>query len=369
MPTALTAELSRIDPGERLIRVLIVDDSVVARTVLARMLGDRADFEVVGQAGSAAAALAILAHTRVDIILLDLEMPEVDGLAALPALIERSHGARVLVVSSACADGAAATLTALSRGAADTLLKPGAAAFAGRFADELADRLRRIAHPAGPPPSAARSASPRPHPARVPGASPAQLDCLAIGASTGGVHALAEFFKILPRDFATPILVTQHLPAQFMPFFADQLREMTGRPARVAAPGMQANPGEILLAPGDAHLTLVRTGPVVHVRLERTRSASGCLPSVDPMFVSIGRLYGAGALGVVLSGMGRDGLTGAETLIGAGGAVLVQDAASSVVWGMPGAIANAGMAHTVAPPAELARRVATWGQGAANAWK
>ncbi len=191
----------------------------------------------------------------------------------------------------------------------------------------------------------------------------------ALAHRPAGVHALSEFFAALPRDFATPILVTQHLPAPFMPFFADQLQEMTGRPARVAAPGMQPNPGEILLAPGDAHLTLVRTGRVVHVRLERGRAASGCLPSVDPMLASIGRLFGAAALGVVLSGMGRDGATGAEQLVKAGGAVLVQDAATSVVWGMPGVIANAGIAHAVAPPAELARRVATWGQGEPAPWK
>jgi two-component system chemotaxis response regulator CheB len=368
MSTALRIEPNPKDRADSPIRVLIVDDSVVARTVLGRMLGDRPDFEVVGQASSAVAALATLARAKVDIILLDLEMPEIDGLAALPDLIERGNGARVLVVSSACADGAASTLAALSRGAADTLLKPGVAAFAGRFADELADRLRRIARPSGP----AALAPVRRQvtaPTTVPTAVPGTLACLGIGASTGGVHALSEFFAVLPRAFAVPILVTQHLPAPFMPFFADQLREMTGRPTRVAAPGMQPNPGEILLAPGDAHLTLVRTGQVVHVRLERGRAASGCLPSVDPMLASIGRLFGAGALGVVLSGMGRDGASGAEQLVSAGGAVLVQDAATSVVWGMPGVIANAGLAHMIAPPAELARRVATWGEGDPNPWK
>jgi two-component system chemotaxis response regulator CheB len=349
------------DRGEGPIRVLIVDDSVVARTVLARMLGDRADFEVVGLAESAAVALAMLAHMQVDIILLDLEMPKVNGIAALPELIERGRGARVLVVSSACADGAASTLEALGRGAADTLLKPGVTSFAGRFADELADRLRRIAQSIGP----VQSVAP---PAKLPTARPQRLDCLAIGASTGGVHALSEFFAALPRDFTAPILVTQHLPAPFMPYFADQLRDMTGRTARIAAPGMLPNTGEILLAPGDAHLTLVRTGSVVHVRLERGAVASGCRPSVDPMLASIGRLFGPGALGVVLSGMGRDGANGAEQLVAAGGAILVQDATSSVVWGMPGVIANAGLAQMVAPPADLARRVSTWGQKEPSRW-
>lgn len=353
-------------PGAPL-RVLIVDDSAVARTVLARMLAAHDDIQVVGQAGSAAAALTILAHAAIDIILLDLEMPEVGGLAALPDLIAQSGGARVLIVSSACADGAAATLEALSRGAVDTLLKPGAAAFAGRFAEELADRLRRIAKSgkAGLTNGAASADRARLGSRSTTGpAVPRRLECLAIGASTGGVHALSEFFAQLPRGFVAPILVTQHLPPPFMPFFADQLHTMTGRPTRVAEPGMLPAPGEILLAPGHAHLTLVRTGSVIHVRLDEGRVPSGCRPSVDPMFESIGRVFGPGAVGVVLSGMGRDGARGAEALVGSGGAVLAQDAATSVVWGMPGAIANAGLARMVAPPSELARCVAGWSEAA-----
>jgi two-component system chemotaxis response regulator CheB len=279
-----------------------------------------------------------------------------NGIAALPALIEGSGGARVLVVSTACAEGAASTLEALGRGAADTLLKPGVTAFAGRFADELADRLRRIARAVGPMQPVAAA------PAARPASAVQRIDCLAIGASTGGVPALSQFFAGLPGDFAAPILVTQHLPPPILPYVADQLSEMAGRPARIAAPGMLPDPGQILLAPGDAHLTLARTGDVVHVRLERSAVPSGCRPSVDPMLASIGRLYGAGAVGVVLSGMGRDGANGAEQLAAAGGAILVQDSASSVVWGMPGVIANAGLAQLVAPPAELARRIASWGR-------
>jgi len=346
------------------IRVMIVDDSVVARAVLSRVLADHDDIEVVAQAGSADSARRILDEKKVDIILLDLEMPGVCGLAALPELIQHGDGARVLIVSSACADGAASSIAALRLGAADTLLKPGAAQFTSRFGEDLVDRLRRIARPGKVEPQARSAQGGTP----TPQVSTRRLECLGIGSSTGGVHALARFFGALPTSFTTPILITQHLPAPYMPYFAGQLAEMTGRPTRLGVPGLQPQPGELLLAPGDAHMTLFKTGPVIHVRLERKRSVSGCLPSVDPMLASIGKVYGAAAVGVILSGMGRDGLIGAGELVAAGGSVLAQDEASSVVWGMPGAVANARLAQAILPPDELARRIAAWSEGDA-AWK
>ncbi len=362
MLATLPAQAKRSDGDRRShtpIRVLIVDDSVVARAVLTRLLAEHDDIEVVAQAGSAQSAHRILAEKTVDIILLDLEMPGIDGLAALPDLLQHGAGARVLIVSSACADGAASSIAALRLGAADTLLKPGAAQYAGRFAEELVDRLRRIARPGMAEPQTRGGHG---HGA---GYKPAtrRLECLGIGSSTGGVHALSRFFGALPKSFATPILITQHLPGPFIPYFAGQLAEMTGRPTRVGAPGLQPQPGELLLAPGDAHMTLVQTGPVIHVRLERKRAVSGCMPSVDPMLASIGKVYGPTAVGVILSGMGRDGLIGAGELVAAGGALLAQDEASSVVWGMPGAVANARLTQAVLPPDELARRIVAWSEG------
>jgi len=349
------------------IRVLIVDDSVVARAVLARLLGDHHDIKVVGQAGSAPAALKLLEDSQVDIILLDIEMPGVNGLVALPDLIRVGRGARVLIVSSAAGDGAEATITALRQGAADTMLKPSGAQFTSRFADELVERLRRLASStAKPKPRIVEADIPA-----APQAAPApkrRLECLGIGSSTGGVHALGRFFGALPKSFTAPILVTQHLPAPFMPYFAGQLAEMSGRQTRLGAPGLQPQQGEILLAPGDAHMTLMKTGPVVHVRLERKRAASGCLPSVDPMLASIARVYGPTGMAVILSGMGKDGLIGAGELNEAGGTVLAQDEATSVVWGMPGAVTNAGLARAVLPPDQLALRIAESCQGDTT-WK
>lgn len=334
------------------IRLMIVDDSIVARTVLSRILEARQEFEIAAVASDADQALGLLRTERVDVVLLDVEMPGMDGLTALPEILARSKGARVLIVSSAAAEGAAATVRALTLGAADTLLKPGAGNFAGRFAEVLIERLLRIG-------GAGRLDSREPRVAGPAASSqPGRIDCLALGASTGGLHALSSFFDALPAAFSAPMLVTQHLPAVFIPYFADQLCDMAGRSASVAADGDRLVSNRILVAPGDGHIRLVRQGAEVRVRIDRTPMASGCMPSVDPMLESLAETFGATGLAVVLSGMGRDGVIGARALVEAGGEVVVQDAASSVVWGMPGAIANAGLAAAVMPPARIARRVA-----------
>lgn len=331
---------------------MIVDDSIVARTVFSRMLDNDA-FTIAATASNAEQAIKLLAVHKVDIILLDVEMPGTDGLTALPGILKASDGARVLIVSSACAEGAAASVKALTLGAADTLLKPGAGSFGGRFAEVLTDRLLRIGR------------APRVSDAPAPSAplvtdqitDRGPIECLAIGASTGGLHALSAFFGALPAAFNAPILITQHLPAEFMPYFATQLAGITGRIAKVATDGARLRPGELLIAPGDAHLRLIRFPDGVRVRLDRKPAASGCLPSVDPMFAACAAMFGAGAVGVVLSGMGRDGALGAAEMVAAGGEILAQDAETSVVWGMPGVVANAGLASAVMPPARIAQRI------------
>jgi len=326
-------------------RVLIVDDSVVARTIITRMVESFDGFKVSATVSSVAAALDHLAHAIVDIILLDIEMPGIDGLTALPSLLEAGAGARILIVSTACEEGGAAAVRALALGAADTLVKPAAGNLANRFSEALHERLVRLtARPGHPTPSGSvTQIVPR-----------ADFDVVAIGASTGGIHALSQLLGALPPEFETPILITQHLPTSFMCYFAAQLEIIARRPCDVAIDHIRIRPGRIIIAPGDGHLLCVKVRDGGAIRLGREPAVSGCMPSVDPMLESVTRVYGERALAIVLSGMGRDGMHGARNLYEAGGTVLVQDRASSVVWGMPGAIATSGNATAVMTPVSMA---------------
>lgn len=334
---------------------MIVDDSLVARTVLSRIVEAEADFEIVAKATTGEMALERLAETATDVILLDLEMPGIGGIGALPRILATARGAKVLVVSSLTREGAEATLKALSMGAADTLLKPRTGEFDAAYAQTLVARIRALS-PAGPsrpalPTRLAPSLSARALPVSEP-------EVVAIGASTGGIHAMCLLLGALPRRFAPPIVVVQHLPASFMETLARQVAIASGRPAVVAAPGMPIEPGRIHVAPGDGHLIVRREGRALVCAIAHHAVPSGCTPSLDPTFESIADTVGARALGIVLSGMGRDGALGAARLAAAGGTLFAQDAATSAVWGMPRAIAEAGLASAVLPPEAIARRVA-----------
>ncbi|MES2022014.1 MAG: chemotaxis protein CheB [Pseudomonadota bacterium] len=333
--------------------VLIVDDSAVARAVLARAVESDGRFLVAGAVSSAAVALEFVKHTRVDGIVLDLEMPGVSGLAALPGLIAAGQGAKVLIVSSAASEGAAATVEALALGAADTLVKPDIGEFAGRFSIALNEKLTRLLTTDDAQALPSRSGAGVGEPGVAPG-----FDIVAIGASTGGIHALSLLLREIPKDFTVPILITQHLPESFMPYFAAQIAVLANRPCDVATDCMRIRPGRVIVAPGNAHIRVVSTGDGGAIRLTADPAKSGCMPSVDPMFESLAEVYGSRVLGVVLSGMGRDGSDGARSVQSHGGTVVVQDRESSVVWGMPGAIANTGGASAVLAPREIGRLIA-----------
>lgn len=338
------------------IRLMVVDDSMVARAVLSRMIEVDDGFEIVAVAGTAEDAIVALGQVRVDIVLLDLEMPGAGGLKSIPGILAAARGAKVLIVSSLAEEGAEETVAALALGAADTLPKPGTGRFNGTFSEVLLAKLRALGRAdmtgtaRGPQPDLSLA------PLRAMNEGPVRL--LALGASTGGIHALTSFFQELPSKIGSPILVTQHLPEPFMAVFARQLSAAAGREALVAEDGLRLLPDRIVIAPGKASMSVEVGGGKLVVRLVRQRSPSGFLPSVDPMLASAGAMLGPEALGVVFSGMGRDGLEGAMALVGAGGSVLVQDEVSSAVWGMPRAVAEAGLACGILPPVRIARRIA-----------
>ncbi len=339
------------------IRLMLVDDSMVARAVLSRMIAVDDGFEIVAVAGTAEDAIVALGQVRVDIVLLDLEMPGAGGLKSIPKILKAARGAKVLIVSSLAEEGAEETVAALALGAADTLPKPGTGRFNGRFSEVLLGKLRALGR--ADMTGTARGPLVDPQglaPLRAMNEGPVKL--LALGASTGGIHALTAFFHELPSKIGAPIVVTQHLPEPFMAVFARQLAAAAGREALVAEDGLRLLPDRIVIAPGNASLAVEVGGGRLVARLLRQRSSRGFLPSVDPMLASAGAMLGPEALGVVFSGMGRDGLEGAMALVGAGGSVLVQDEASSAVWGMPRAVAEAGLACGILPPVRIARRIA-----------
>ena len=332
-------------------RVLIVDDSAVARSVLSRMIDGFDGFSVAGAFSHADKALDFLKSNKVEIILLDLEMPGINGLTALPDLLVASDPAKVLIVSSTARDGAAQTVQALALGAAGTLVKPAAGSLAGLFEDALNEKLRRLVEPD----SAALGTTTLPFSPQQVGA----FDLIAIGASTGGIHALSQMLRQIPASVDEPMLITQHLPASFMSYFAAQVAVLAGRPCDVATDRMRIRRGRVIIAPGHAHMVCIKTAEGAAIRLSEAPSVSGCLPSVDPMLESAGEVFGARALGVVLSGMGRDGALGAASLIERGGRIIAQDQQSSVIWGMPGAVVQGGLAKLVLPPEEIGRVIAT----------
>ena len=340
-------------------RVLIVDDSVVARAVIGRALDATGRYAVAGAVPDVATALRFLATSTVDFILLDIELPGVDGLTALPDLLLAGGTAKVVIVSSAAAEGARITVQALAFGAADTLVKPGSGPLSALFGATLIEKLNRLGEAPDSFPVASRSAREAPSRRAAAAGGGMAWDIVAIGASTGGIHALSQLLRALPVGFRVPVLITQHLPASFTPYFAAQLALLSGRPCDVAVDRLRIRPGRVIVAPGDAHMRCVPLADGgAAVRLSREPATSGCLPSVDPMLASVAATWGERALAIILSGMGRDGAAGAQLVREAGGTVVAQDRETSVVWGMPGAVAAAGMADALLPPDAIGRLIA-----------
>ncbi len=341
------------------IRVLVVDDSALIRRVVAEELGADPAIEVVGTASGGKAALAKLPQLTPDLVTLDVVMPDMDGLAVLAEIRKVYPKLPVVMFSVLTERGAAATLDALALGATDYFTKPGGAGGLDEsrrvIREELAPAIRAICAPKAGAPAPNQVAAKRAR--RAAGGA----DVVAIGVSTGGPNALADIFRHLPADLAAPVLIVQHMPPMFTRLLADRLTGIGPIPVHEAITGTILQPGQAWIAPGDFHLVVERKGANVRTVVNQDPPECSCRPAADPLFRSVAAAYGARALAVVLTGMGQDGLRGCEAVRGAGGHVLAQDEATSVVWGMPGSVVRADLADRVLPlslmAAEIGRRV------------
>lgn len=351
------------------LRVLVVDDAVIVRRLIAQALGQEPDMEVVGTASDGDLALETLAAGRPDVVTLDIDMPGLDGLETLRRL-RAAWPQLPVVMFTGVSEPGVAELEALAMGANDLIPK---LPHEGNMVNaiewvrtRLAPRLREVAaqvakaQALAAEPPLARPAPPAatPAPPRSAGRVAASLpEVLAVAASTGGPNALEALLKGLPADFRLPIVITQHMPPGFTRLLADRLRAATHFQVDEAVPGAPLEPGQVWIAPGDHHLVVQRVGMAVVLQTNQAPPENSCRPSADPMFRSVARVFGPRSLAVVLTGMGQDGAAGAGSIAQAGGRILVQDEATSVVWGMPGAVARAGVAEAVLPLGELPQAI------------
>ena len=343
-----------IKSGDR-ISILVVDDSVVVRSLILRALEVDPAVEVVGAAAHGRIALAKIPHLNPDVVTLDVEMPQMDGLETLRHIRQLYPGIYVIMFSSLTEKGAATTLDALTLGANDYVSKPvgesGVEAAIAVLRSELLPKIRQFFLSGDTLPAAAARPAPAPPSVRPPAFSgprpPRKL--VAIGVSTWGPTALSVVIPMLPADFPAPVLIVQHMPAVFTRLLAERLQKLTRLRIEEAEDGALVEAGKILIAPGDFHMYVEKQGSLFRIVLDRSTPLNSCRPSVDALFNSVAMAYGASAVGIVLTGMGQDGLRGAERLKNAGGYVIAQDEASSVVWGMPGFVARAGIADAVVP--------------------
>jgi len=337
------------------IGVLVVDDSVVIRRMVASVLDDDPDIDVVGTAANGRIALDKLPQLRPDIVILDVEMPVMDGLETLRSLRVTHPHLPVVMFSTLTERGASATLDALAAGATDYVTKPSHVgsvnASIDRVRSELIPKIKGLvgAHRERTTPRLVGAPPPVVHPVRQD-----RVDVIAVGCSTGGPDALTAIVAGLPADLPVPVVVVQHMPPLFTRLFAERLDRSCPLIVREASDGLTLQAGQILVAPGDRHLVLRRQGAEVVAQLTQEPPENYCRPSVDVLFRSVAAMYGNGALACVLTGMGRDGVKGAERVRATGGRIVVQDQASSVVWGMPGAVVSAGLANDIVPLTKIA---------------
>jgi two-component system chemotaxis response regulator CheB len=354
------------------IRVMVVDDSVVVRKIVTDVLSADPDIEVVGTAVNGKIAVTKLDQLKPDLVTMDIEMPEMNGIEAVRAIRATRSRVPIIMFSTLTERGASATLDALSAGANDYVTKPANVGSVGQsmesVREQLIPRIKALTGrpmTSGPARAAAPVAPPRPAPPRTgPAKKPAVL---VIGSSTGGPEALARLLPLLPASLPVPVLLVQHMPPVFTRQFAQRLDRLSPLSVVEAVDGSPLAPGTVHLAPGDHHLVVRGKSSGHQTGLTQGPPENFCRPAVDPLFRSAVTAYDGAVLAVVLTGMGSDGRNGAGEVRAAGGTVLVQDQATSVVWGMPGAISQAGLADEVLPLDRVAEAITRHLSGAAPA--
>ncbi len=358
-------------------RVMIVDDSAVIRGLLTRALESDPQISIVASVQNGKIALSTLERQKVDVVVLDIEMPVMDGMTALPLIIKAQPGVKVIMASTLTLKNAEISLQALQAGAADYIPKPtstGEISTASDFKRELTEKVKALGlaarggtaagHRPAPAPvettssgtvvakpvAASKSIQLRPMPTTIP-------EIIAIGSSTGGPQALFEVMKSIAGKVTQPILITQHMPATFTKLLAEHISRVSGLTCSEAQDGDVIVGGQVYVAPGDYHMLLEDDGGKKVIRLTQDPPENFCRPSVDPMLRSLSKIYGPKLLVLILTGMGSDGQRGSEVVTAAGGAVVAQDEATSVVWGMPGAVASHGLCSAVLPLTEIGPQV------------
>ncbi len=339
---------------------MLVDDSVIMRSLLSRMLKTVPEINIVGMAGNGQEAVTMARQLQPDVILTDLEMPVMDGLTAIPLLLQACPHTRIILCSAFSEQGADVTLKGLARGASDFILKPSSLAGDNNkdvFRNNLLERIYSLTPGSSPKRLAEKPAKGRtPYSLRESPALSPKPAIIAIGSSTGGPHALTELFSRLDA-LAVPIVITQHMPKTFTRILADQLTRSGAITCHEGADNMEVQPGHAYVAPGDFHMELLRERNTLKIRLNQKPMENFCRPAVDPMLRSLVSIFGGKILSVILTGMGSDGLQACRMLTEEGGTVWAQDEESAVVWGMPGAVAKAGLCSMVAPVPELATKI------------
>jgi two-component system chemotaxis response regulator CheB len=345
------------------IRVLVVDDSLVIRRALRECFRSDPEIEVVGVADTGVRALEQIAELKPDVVTLDIEMPEMDGLQTLKTLRERGASIPVIMFSKYTSEGATATIEALALGASDIVAKPEAHGGKGMSCEvakrQLTTRIRAFGRKVlrGRFESSKKPKPIEQEPIIAPFTPPQGVAAVGVAISTGGPKALIEIVSVLQPSIAVPIFITQHMPPMFARFLAERLTAHGNVPACAAEDGMLAQPGKIYIAPGDFHMEIVNGDESPTIRLNKAPHENSCRPSADVMFRSLANTYGADLLSIVMTGMGQDGRRGCEHIKANGGTVVAQDEATSLVWGMPRAVITAGLHDAILPLSNIAELI------------